>query len=556
MRRQVQKAPTLLMVICNFTFELVLIWPPHPKCRPLTVSEAVSDHSVGSAPLKLHFLGFQSQPEESKNPSCSYSVLEKKPTHWTIQLVLPERTYLLRCSDPDKIDVWLTAFQTVFSFSDPSAAALQPHAPSAPTDNAALSKPLHEHDSERATLNGDSPTVTDSDPPWLHRERSEKNQHRELVPRHVTADIGILSPKAPPSAELPGPAAASGPAAGPRGPSPSLGGGPPHEQLVDRGARKASLPLTVSKSPVPAAQAALAPAASEVAAAAAAQGRDDGPAKSVGLVAQVSPDSEPCAAASPEPRSSGGSPERGRGGSRPRASQPEHQLRDQQPVAVPRLDFSAAALFRQPQPLSSPSRSRPREPVSFGPDGQAGSWGWPGSDRQDAGAVTPRAAHRGGTSGDGWVPAQRIAEEEAWAAGREDGGSRWSGSGWAAHPPPGSGYVTPRGAGAGMVGDGASSGSMTPRQAPLSPRVVLPVPVLRAELVQSREREEAQEIVTPRGTSFFRAATKISPRHYKSFLARKFLQPDSDQGDRDGAYAVVPDGAYPDDPLAVYRLAL
>ena len=89
----------------------------------------------------------------------------------------------------------------------------------------------------------------------------------------------------------------------------------------------------------------------------------------------------------------------------------------------------------------------------------------------------------------------------------------------------------------------------------LSPRVVLPVPVLKAEMSDCRERNEAQEIVTPRGTSFFRAATKISPRNYKSFLARKFLQPDSDQTDS-GYGAAGPDGEGTRPEESVYRLSL
>eukprot|EP00802_Teleaulax_amphioxeia_P005002 Tamp_05006.p1 GENE.Tamp_05006~~Tamp_05006.p1 ORF type:complete len:515 (+),score=88.09 Tamp_05006:90-1547(+) len=81
---------------------------------------------------------------------------------------------------------------------------------------------------------------------------------------------------------------------------------------------------------------------------------------------------------------------------------------------------------------------------------------------------------------------------------------------------------------------------------PLSPRVrAPPVPMLHVELMNSREPKQAQEIQTMDGTIYFRAATRVSPRNYKSFTARKFLQPDvssdeeggdgDEESDRDGA---------------------
>ncbi len=53
-----------------------------------------------------------------------------------------------------------------------------------------------------------------------------------------------------------------------------------------------------------------------------------------------------------------------------------------------------------------------------------------------------------------------------------------------------------------------------------------PVPMLSVDMSDDEEevRPDAHQIWTTDGTIFFRAATKMSPRHYRSFKARKFLR--------------------------------
>ena len=66
------------------------------------------------------------------------------------------------------------------------------------------------------------------------------------------------------------------------------------------------------------------------------------------------------------------------------------------------------------------------------------------------------------------------------------------------------------------------SGLVTPRGSTRAP----PVPILSVDSHASEEPPplEAQQIWTTDGSVYFRSATKLSPRHYRSFKARKFLQ--------------------------------
>mmetsp|Transcript_26504 Transcript_26504/g.87075 ORF Transcript_26504/g.87075 Transcript_26504/m.87075 type:complete len:332 (-) Transcript_26504:15-1010(-) len=57
-----------------------------------------------------------------------------------------------------------------------------------------------------------------------------------------------------------------------------------------------------------------------------------------------------------------------------------------------------------------------------------------------------------------------------------------------------------------------------------------PVPLLNSA---SYEPDKALEYHSSGKSFLFRAATKESPRHYKSFFARKFLQPDEESDDED-----------------------
>ena len=557
-----------------------------------------ADRTLESASRKL-YLEDQSEPGTQK-ATCSCSVLEKKPTQCTFQLVSPERTFVLRCNDPVEISAWLNAFQSLFSLQNSSASLKQIN--STVKDGPLVKPPGQEQPTDSrpsSSAGGNGEPHGDGQPLWLHRQRSRKS--KDSLPQHITADIGLLSPAAN---QLSGPAGfdPSGPLAGPRGPSPSLLGPLPERERL---------------------------AAEHPSAAAAAAG--DGPKRpSSGLGAGV-PAAE---AALPEVASNAGGASESRGGRRPVAAawtqadaargapSPAVDTRSLFPPSlaerleeaarrysprpgegpVPKLDVRAALAAAQlggPRTGASPARGGPAGEVwpslalsavdtryLVGKDSDGTAHGGPGGGRpsqyqtgsQLSGLLTPRSVHRDSGAGDSWMPAQRAAAEEeatprrgygidgAGPAARGYAGDSngpgmalrgYGGDGPGASGRGGAGYLTPRGsAWRGGPGDG---GGLSPRGlggvGALSPRVVLPVPVLKAEMSDCRERNEAQEIVTPRGTSFFRAATKISPRNYKSFLARKFLQPDSDQTDS-GYGAAGPDGEGTRPEESVYRLSL
>ena len=497
---------------------------------------------MDSAQRKLYFLEAKNEHGNIK-AVCSCSVLERKPTHWTFQLIFPERTYILRCADPAKSNAWLSAFQTVLSWQESSLTSKNSEGPAA-AGEMTFPKQEKENDQRIPVLNGDT------HPPWLHRQRSGKS--KDLVSQHVTADIGILTPKAKLPSELAGPASfdPSHTLVGPRGPSPSASG-PALERLISDAPPLSALTLIKPERSEPTTVVSGECAANEVGVIM----QVKPPNTAVSAAGNFGPDSSKAVLVSVLDPLAGGL-KRTSPTNLEAATWPNHP-------AVPKLDMlaaHAAQLRNIEERQTSSTRSRTGNEASR----QSPHVGAPASDD----AITVDSLSGSGVSGlptarrdiwdrsgpgEIWMPAQRT-NFDVLAAGRGYGeGSDGRTAGDATPRNRAAGDTTPRGE---AWRDGRTdSGHRGP---PLSPRVVLPVPVLKAETIDWRERDEAQEIVTPRGTSFFRAATKISPRNYKSFLARKFLQPDAYHGDGGyGPSTVISDAPREEEAAAaVYRLSL
>lgn len=96
--------------------------------------------------------------------------------------------------------------------------------------------------------------------------------------------------------------------------------------------------------------------------------------------------------------------------------------------------------------------------------------------------------------------------------------------------------MTPRGQSSGVMMTPRTGGTPSAAQSELlTPRSrAPPVPMLSIDFQHMREPKSAQEIQTVDGTIYFRAATRVSPRNYKSFTARKFLQPDVSSDEEGG----------------------